>query len=843
MHRGLRILIALLTASVLLAQAACHKKSSGGGGSGSGGSSSSGGGSPSPEPPPEPVDEDPSEFSVAIRVVDESGLPIVGATVTWEGGAPVTPADGTVVLAGLQGPIAVVASATGFLTEPAIFDRPEAGAVQDVRLWAAISPTGQRRVSMHLAGDCMLGRRYVAPVDDDTPVVVPGDGGTSARAVVSAIAPIFRAADLQSVNVESVIGPLPASAAYPKKLFTIQSVTEITALLDELGIDVAVLANNHIRDWQEPGISSTLSALDAAGIPRTGAGLTEAEAAAPATYDVNGLEIGFLCYSTMSGDTVNDEFPLDADPEPSPLDPGQAWKYEFRSWGYSGPIVTIPAASRRIGSAWVEIDAWDSSSLDPAERAALWSSAIAVYPELQDWVARRGHGGANYFLPSRVAVDVPALRAAGADLVVVQIHSGYNTYDDFASMFASDSARAAIDAGADLVVGHHPHVLNGLEFYNGKLIVSSLGNFVFDQDFLPTFTSAFLRAVFEESTVLDFRLVPLTIHRYRPIPVAGPASRDVMRFLHERSLVDARLFRLSGQVAAVLTPLPAGSEHPELVLDRHLVRIQPGPGSTSAFPLDLEAGELALLTDAPLTRSRASGGAPLPPLQFGRDIFRWGHFDDAAADGASKGGFFWYTPAADFDHKRILAPGDAPSPFHSLFLRRLSSNISRTRVRPVARIVTTANRLFTDAGGLAIPADGTASWSVLLRARRSGEGTTTLILDVHHFDTSVPNEEPDAAFLRTVELTWSVPSDGEWHDVVVDIPASTWDPVGSDEANQALLYVALYPVGDDCDLWVDDLMFVEWRDAGALPDFPFSVDAIRSPTGSAASATLERRDR
>ena len=77
------------------------------------------------------------------------------------------------------------------------------------------------------------------------------------------------------------------------------------------------------------------------------------------------------------------------------------------------------------------------------------------------------------------------------------------------------AAHAAIDAGADLVVGHHPHVLQGFEWYKGRLIAYSLGNFVFDQDFLSTFPSVILRTIFEGNRMIDARIIPLTIDRYR----------------------------------------------------------------------------------------------------------------------------------------------------------------------------------------------------------------------------------------------------------------------------------------------------------------------------------------
>ena len=92
-------------------------------------------------------------------------------------------------------------------------------------------------------------------------------------------------------------------------------------------------------------------------------------------------------------------------------------------------------------------------------------------------------------------VDVPAATAlvkeaaAGADIVVVNMHAGGEGADRThvrpgTEMFLGENrgdpmrfARAVVDAGADLVVGHSPHVMRAIEWYNGRLIAYSMGNF------------------------------------------------------------------------------------------------------------------------------------------------------------------------------------------------------------------------------------------------------------------------------------------------------------------------------------------------------------------------------
>lgn len=92
---------------------------------------------------------------------------------------------------------------------------------------------------------------------------------------------------------------------------------------------------------------------------------------------------------------------------------------------------------------------------------------------------------------TQVPTDVAALKAQGCELVVVSFHWGaeldYAPNDNQQKM-----ARLTIDAGADLVVGHHSHRINPIEIYNGKYIAYSLGNFSFAGNSKPDDMSTFV---------------------------------------------------------------------------------------------------------------------------------------------------------------------------------------------------------------------------------------------------------------------------------------------------------------------------------------------------------------
>ncbi len=123
------------------------------------------------------------------------------------------------------------------------------------------------------------------------------------------------------------------------------------------------------------------------------------------------------------------------------------------------------------------------------------------------WTATENSPGLAWGEPEQIAVDVTAVRPA-ADLVIVVLHSGYE-YVEAPSPPQMAAARAAIDAGADLVIGHHAHILQGIEFYNGGVIVYGLGNFAFEIDGAPE--TAVLNVWLDVDGVRSLELVPAII--------------------------------------------------------------------------------------------------------------------------------------------------------------------------------------------------------------------------------------------------------------------------------------------------------------------------------------------
>jgi poly-gamma-glutamate synthesis protein (capsule biosynthesis protein) len=119
-----------------------------------------------------------------------------------------------------------------------------------------------------------------------------------------------------------------------------------------------------------------------------------------------------------------------------------------------------------------------------------------------------------------------------SDFVIVSMHAG-NEYVQKPNQFQINFAHAAIDAGAELVIGHHPHVLETVEKYNGKYIFYSLGNFVFDQMWSEaTREGVIVKITFNKNGVIKTEFVPTLIEDYcQPKILEGKDAEKILEFL------------------------------------------------------------------------------------------------------------------------------------------------------------------------------------------------------------------------------------------------------------------------------------------------------------------------
>jgi poly-gamma-glutamate capsule biosynthesis protein CapA/YwtB (metallophosphatase superfamily) len=124
--------------------------------------------------------------------------------------------------------------------------------------------------------------------------------------------------------------------------------------------------------------------------------------------------------------------------------------------------------------------------------------------------------------------DIRAAKAK-ADVVLVYYHWG-KEYTHDANADQREVAHRAIDAGADVILGTHPHWVQGVEWYHDRLITYSLGNFVFDQEWSnETKQGTLLHVKFDGSRVAEASLEPYTISDFnQPAPAAADVGRATL---------------------------------------------------------------------------------------------------------------------------------------------------------------------------------------------------------------------------------------------------------------------------------------------------------------------------
>jgi poly-gamma-glutamate capsule biosynthesis protein CapA/YwtB (metallophosphatase superfamily) len=193
----------------------------------------------------------------------------------------------------------------------------------------------------------------------------------------------------------------------------------------EAGFDVVSVAGNHCMDWGSEGLGDTIDALRAADLQVVGVGANIRAARQAVFSSVKGQRIAFLAYSSI--------LPI----------------------GYW-------AEENRAGCA--PMRAW------------------TLYEQLehdQPGTRCRVHTFANREDLQALTEDVRQAKAQ-ADFVAVSLHWGIHFVPGVIADYQRDVGRAAIDAGADVILGHHPHILKGVDVYKGKPIIYSLCNFAMD---------------------------------------------------------------------------------------------------------------------------------------------------------------------------------------------------------------------------------------------------------------------------------------------------------------------------------------------------------------------------
>ncbi len=284
------------------------------------------------------------------------------------------------------------------------------------------------------------------------------------------------------------------------------------AALGKAGFTVATLAGNHIADAGPSGVEDTVRTLQGLGIATAGAGMNLDEARRPAVVEAGGRRVGILSYNCVG--------------------PRESW-----------------ARPSKPGCAFVNV--LTHYELDHASPGGSPSVYTFCTPESLE----------------EMRSDIGDLRPT-VDVVVVAFHKGIGHVRARLAMYEREVSRAALDAGADIVVGHHAHIMRGVELYKGKPIYHGLGNFVtvtralspsnpdtpeaaawarrrvelfgfLPDPAMPTYpfnpesrNTAIAECVIGDEGAIEASLIPCWIDdRARPVPVTGDEGTRVVDYI------------------------------------------------------------------------------------------------------------------------------------------------------------------------------------------------------------------------------------------------------------------------------------------------------------------------
>lgn len=148
-----------------------------------------------------------------------------------------------------------------------------------------------------------------------------------------------------------------------------------------------------------------------------------------------------------------------------------------------------------------------------------------------------------------IIVDMQKIRPI-SDIVIVSLHWGFE-YVPYPSPDQIRIGRKLVEAGADIILGGHPHVTQSFEIYKNRPIIYSLGNFIFDQTFIPTTRESFIAeiTISDSPDLMNVNIIPIIINNrdYHPQIVNSPQKDAFLKSVgtirnafENRSLSDYR---------------------------------------------------------------------------------------------------------------------------------------------------------------------------------------------------------------------------------------------------------------------------------------------------------------
>lgn len=204
---------------------------------------------------------------------------------------------------------------------------------------------------------------------------------------------------------------------------------ETAELLREAGFNVVSFASNHCMDWGPEVLLDTIAHLKHCGIAVIGVGRNISEAMQPYVAEKDGIRIGFLAFNSIL--------------------PIGYWAEEDRPG--CAPI--------RVFTVYEPIE-YDQPGTP---------CRIRTFPHPEDL--------------NRAVKAVKELKNYDVNVIVVSLHWGIHFVPAVLADYQRQVAYTLIDAGADIIIGHHPHIIKAIEIYKEHVILYSVGNFALDLPF------------------------------------------------------------------------------------------------------------------------------------------------------------------------------------------------------------------------------------------------------------------------------------------------------------------------------------------------------------------------
>ena len=249
--------------------------------------------------------------------------------------------------------------------------------------------------------------------------------------------PVLATADIRFAQAERLYsdrGSLQVHAEIPNARLK----PHMASIFSDCGFDVVSVAGNHALDWGEDAFLDTIGCLQQRGIQTVGGGHNLAEARRPVIITRNGVRVAILAYCSI----LNEGFAAG---------PNKAGIAPLRIHTYYEAVEHQPGIAPRVVT-------------------------IPYEDDLADMVA-----------------DIAAAKQA-ADCVVLSLHWGLHFVPKTIADYQPSVAKTAFAAGADIILGHHPHVPKAIGVHDGKVCFYSLGNFIMSRnERTPAQAAAFVK--------------------------------------------------------------------------------------------------------------------------------------------------------------------------------------------------------------------------------------------------------------------------------------------------------------------------------------------------------------